>query len=177
MTWQTVGIVFGILTGVSGVILGCINLYLRWKDFHPRLNLAADFGGQTRGFYGGQATGFLFLDVTNPSPGVEATVTRVFLELKGNGRIEEFHFPERVAWVGGLTLPHRIKQRDVANFRIDLITLCRKLYEKGYRDQVFAVPKVKDALGNVYEAQGESLTPIDPTTGPRGVGIPTRPIR
>jgi len=172
---QTIGIVVGVLSGISGVVLGFINLYLRWKDWQPRLHLEADFGGQkTRSFYGGQTKGFLFLDVTNPSPMVESTVTRVFLALSnGNGRVEEFHLPQKVMWVGGLTLPRRIKVRDLATFRIDLQTLCRKLHEKGYRDSVFVTPKIKDALGNVYEAQGETLIPIDPSTGPGGVAIPT----
>lgn len=174
---QTIGIAVGIFTGISGVVLGCINLYLRWHDAQPRLKLAADFRGENRSFYGGQAKGFLWLDVTNPSPAVESTVTRVFLELRdNNGQVEEFHLPQKVAWVGGLSLPERIKVRDVVTFRIDLLTLCRQLHEKGYRNSVLAIPKVKDALGNVYKAQGEELIPVDPTTGPRGVRVPTRPM-
>ncbi len=177
MSAQTIGIAVGIFTGISGIVLGCINLYLRWYDSLPRLKLEADFGGENRSFYGGQATSFLWLDVTNPSPAVESTVTRVFLTLRdNNGQVEEFYLPQRVGWVAGLSLPQRVKVRDVATFRVDLLTLCRKLHEKGYRKPVLTIPNVKDALGNVYDAQGEELIPIDPATGPRGVSIPTIPM-
>lgn len=170
MDWPTAGIVVGVLSGVSGVILGVVSLYLRWYDNQPRLTLTADFGGGERSFYGGQAGSFLWLDVTNPSPTVESTITRVFLEFRNaDSRVEEYHLPQKVMWVGGLTLPQRVQVRDVETFRIDLLTLCRILHDKGYRDRVYVVPKVKDALGNVYKAQGENLIPIDRP----GVSVPS----
>jgi len=81
-----------------------------------------------------------------------------------------------VLWVGGLTLPQRIKVRDPYTVQIDLLTLCRQLYEKGYRESLFVTPKIKDALGNTYEPRGRALIPVGPDTGRLGVAVPTIPM-
>ena len=172
--WQTIGIIVGIISGLSGVGLGFYNLYLRRRDLQPQLKLEADFGGENRSFYGGQAKGFLFLDITNSSPMAETTLTRVYLELRSDdGHVEDYHLPLKVMWTGGLELPKRLKVRGIATVRIDLLTLSRQLYKKGYRESVLVSPRAKDALGNIYKAPGETMIP---TSGPGGVSVPTTPI-
>ena len=138
---QIIAVVTGLLTGIFGTVLGLVNLYLRWIDRRPNLEV------QYERLFPLGSTG---MKITNKSQR-EATVARFYIEAKSETKSELLDLSNSL--FDEEPLPRRVAAEDSIQVFPIIKLVYERLRSRGHTGKTRITPIAEDGVGNFHRAK------------------------